>query len=479
MRSITLLRHPLPAAVLCFVIGQVQAALVADEAPTRATPDSRPNILWLVGEDMGPDLGCYGNALVTTPQIDALAAAGVRFTQCFTTAPVCSPSRSAVMTGMYQTSIGAHHHRSHRDDGYRLPSTIRTITDQFRAAGYFTANLTDLGDGLRGTGKTDFNFAVEHPYDGTDWRQAAPGQPFFAVMNFDAAHRGPAWYEARKLSRRVDPRQVKLPAYYADHPFVREDYANYLDAVSLLDQKIGKVLDRLRDDGLADRTIVFFFADNGQCLFRGKQWLYDGGIHIPLVIRWPPKLRPGGAADAGATPPPVVKPGETRDQLVSAIDITATTLWAAGIKPFEAMQGQTFLGPRARPRQFIFAARDRCDETADRIRCVRSERWKYIRNFERQRPYDQPNRYKDRTYPALAVMRELSRRGELTPAASLFFARRRPAEELYDLRRDPDEVHNLADDPAQRMVLETLRGELDRWIVETDDQGRIPEREAP
>lgn len=443
---------------------------LAAVAPTPAgkafgAGSSQPNILWVFGDDLGPDLGCYGTPAVRTPHLDRLAAQGVRFTRAHTTAPVCSPSRSALITGMYQTTIGAHHHRSHRQDGYKLPDGVRPITDHFRDAGYFTANLKTITPQLRASGKTDFNFTPDRPvFDGDDWSQLKSRQPFYAQINFSEPHRGGTWPAARKRQDlpRVDPADVALPPYYPDHPLARDDYANYLDAIQLLDHKVGLVLKKLEEDGLADNTVVVFLGDNGRCHVRDKQWCYDGGTHIPLVIRWPGK----------------VVPGTVRDDPVSAIDISATSLHLVGIKLPEKMQGQVILGPDAKRREFVFTARDRCDETVDRIRCVRGARYSYIRNYRPDLPYTQPNAYKERQYPALNLMKELHAAGKLTPVQVLFMAPAKPEEELYDLEADPHEVRNLAGSPEHQAVLREMRAALDRWVEESGDQGAIPEPPA-
>ncbi len=443
-----------------FVLGSagIPAILSAFQSQTNAQELSRPNVLWIIAEDMSPDLGCYGNDLVHTPNIDRLAGESVRFTNAFTTAPVCSASRSAFSTGMYQTSIGAHHHRSHRDDNYRLPDGVHLIADYFRQAGYFTCNVKNVNEHVKGTQKTDFNFNVDHPFDGTDWIQRKPGQPFYAQVNFSEAHRK----FKRSNEHPVDPEKVEIPPYYPDHPMTRQDWAEYLDTIGFLDKKVGAVLKRLEEEGLTENTIVFFFADHGRCHVRGKQWLYEGGIHVPLLVRWPGKLE-GGAV---------------RDDLVSAIDITATSLWAAGIDVPTNMEGQVFLGPNAEERDFIVAARDRCDETMDRIRCVRTKRWKYIRNFMPNRPYSQLNRYKESAYPVLRLMRKLHEEGELQPAQERFMVEARPMEELYDLQSDPHEIHNLAVSYEYAEILKKLRRNLEEWIEETGDQGEIMEDPA-
>ncbi|MFW6163043.1 MAG: sulfatase-like hydrolase/transferase [Planctomycetota bacterium] len=414
-----------------------------------APAGQRPNVLWIISEDTGPEFGCYGYPLVHTPNVDRLAREGALFTNAFTTTPVCSTSRSSFMTGMYATTIDAHHHRSHRRDGYQLPEGIHVFTKYLRDAGYFTA--------LCGKGKTDWNFKPKvKPYDSHRWEDLKAHQPFFAQYQFSETHRR----FKRCKEHPVDPDEVTLPPYYPDHPVARKDWALYLETVNVLDQKIGALLERLERDGLAENTIVFYFGDHGRAHVRGKQWLYDGGIHIPLVVRWP------GHIEAG-----------TRvEELVSALSFAPTVLDLAGAPVPGHMQGRIVLGPRKQPEpDYVFATRDRCDETMDRIRCVRSRRYKYIRNFMPERPYTQLNRYKERSYPMLPLMRKLHAEGKLNAVQERFMADRRPPEELYDVQADPWEVHNLADSPEHQDVLETLRQRLDRWIEETDDKGETPE----
>ena len=422
----------------------------------------RPNILWIIAEDTCPDLGCYGNRWVKTPNIDRLASQGMRFTRAFTTAPVCSASRSAFMTGMYQTSIGAHNHRSHREDSYRLPRGVHLITDYFRDAGYFTANLKKAGDPRWGSGKNDFNFMVDKPFDGTHWNQRAPGQPFYAQVSFNEPKPGD-WADNATLltpEQRVNPADLILPPYWPDTIIVRQAFGNYLDALFRLDGRVGFILDQLEADGLADNTIVFFFADHGRAMVRCKQWLYDGGIHIPLIIRFP---------DQSQT-------GTIRTELVSAIDIAATTLKLADITPPANLEGRVFLGEdRDPPRGYIVAARDRCDETVDRIRCVRTQRFKYIRNFMPERPYTQLNRYVEQKFATMRVLRQLQATGKLTPEQELFMAPHRPAEELYNMQSDPHEVRNLSSSLQYSAELKQLRAILDQWIARTGDKGAIAE----
>ncbi|MCP4641312.1 MAG: sulfatase [bacterium] len=431
--------------------GLATGALVARAGV--AEPDNRPNILWLISEDTSPDMACYGTTQVQTPNLDRFASQGVRYTQAYATAPVCSAVRSGFMTGMYQTTVGAHNHRSHRDDGYRLPEPVEPITEYFRKAGYYVSNAAGLSRN-RG-GKTDWNFVpTRKPFDGTDWSQRKPGQPFFAQINFKLTHRT----FQRDKDRPIDPATVDIPPYYPDHPLTRRDWADYLESLQVLDNQVGEVLARLDEEGLAENTIVFYFGDHGRPHVRGKQWLYQGGIHIPLIVRWPGRIQPGVSND-----------------LVSTVDFAPTAMSLAGFKPPSHWQGQVFVGPNSVKRDTAFAARDRCDETVDRIRCVCTDRYKYIRNFYPDRPYTQFNAYKKKQYPVLTLMEVLHKRGELTDAQAHFMAPTRPTEELYDLVADPHEVRNLADDPAHQETLKNLRAKLDDWMTATDDQGRFPE----
>jgi arylsulfatase A-like enzyme len=430
--------------------------------PSAASPaPARPNILWLIGEDLGPHLGCYGTKEVWTPNLDRLAAEGMRYTRCFTTAPVCSPSRSAFMTGMYQTTIGAHNHRSHRDDGHTLPAGVRVLTDRFRDAGYFTANIRELPPPIRfrGTGKTDWNFHYAgKPFDSDRWTDLRARQPFFAQLNFQETHRN---FNAPK---RADPARVEIPPYYPDHPVTRQDWAKYLDAASELDRKIGLVLRQLEADGLADNTVVMFFGDNGQAHVRGKQFCYDSGLRVPLIMRWPKNL----------PVPPQFKPGRMEERLVAAIDFAPTMLALAGVPKPPGMEGEIFLGEQAGPpRQYVFGARDRCDETVFRFRTVRDARYRYIRNFTPDRPLLQANAYKEKQYPVWNLLKELHAAGQLTPAQAALCAPTMAAEELYDLEADPCEIHNLAQAPAHQETLQRLRGALEQWIEQTKDQGRV------
>lgn len=436
-----------------------------------------PNILWIIAEDMGPEIGCYGHPEVFTPHLDRIAREGVLYTNAYTTAAVCSPSRSAFMTGMYQTSIGAHNHRSHRDDGYLLPEGIKVITDILRAGGYFTGNIVDLSGNndeefYRGTGKTDWNFTYsgkvsDKPFDTDRWSDLRSRQPFYAQINFPESHRGDSWDTAHEhLGKRADPSKVRIPPYYPDHEITRRVWAQYLNAVMAFDKKVGYILDKLEMENLLENTVVVVFGDNGRAMVRSKQWPYESGLHVPLLIRWP----------ANFPSPTGFTPGEKDSRLLSIIDLSATTLSIAGINPPMMMQGRVFLGENAAPpREFLFGGRDRGDETVDRIRTVRDKRFRYIRNYYPDRPFLQLNRYKEWSYPVLGLMRSLHEEGELDEIQEYLFNPTRPSEELYDLENDPYEIDNLAASPEYSGLKQHLAAVLDTWIMETNDQGRFPE----
>ncbi len=435
---------------------------VTSHAQLHSGKDTRPNILWILSEDICPDLSCYDTPAIQTPNLDKLADQGIRFTNAFTTSPVCSTSRSAMITGMHQGAIGAHHHRSHRGDGYVLPEPVKPITEYFRQAGYFTANIKTAAPGVRGSGKTDFNFKVNKPFDGSDWNQRQPNQPFFAQLSISMTHRGKQWNGLdKKLDNPVDPDKVKLPPYFPDHPIARKDWATYLNSIQMMDIYVGKILKRLENEGLADNTVVILIGDHGRCHVRSKQWLYDAGIRIPLIVRWPRKL----------------KPGRVSSDLVSSIDISATILKIAGIQPPKHLQGRIFLGPDATKRKYIFASRGRCDETIECIRCVHDKRYSYIRNYMSYRPWMAPNRYKDTSYPVRNLLRKLHAEGKLTPAQTRFMAPTKPPEELYDLKNDPYELNNLAKSPEHKNILKRMRAAHIKWMHETGDIGLILEPE--
>jgi len=430
---------------------------------SRLKSDRTPNILWIVVEDMSLDFSCYGQTIISTPNIDRLAGEGAKFTNAFVTCPVCSPSRSAMITGMYQTTIGAHHHRSsYPGSQVRLATHMKLLPEYFKDNGYYTVNggskttvyHKNVERKDKKMGKADYNFVWDPAvYDDNNWMGRREGQPFFAQLQLRGGkHRG------AKVPNAVDPDDVKLPPYYPDHPVIRSDWARYLNSVMYLDIKVGKILQRLEDEGIADNTVIFLWTDHGISHARGKQFVYDEGMRVPLIVRWPG----------------VVKGGTVRDDLVSHIDISATSLDIAGIEIPTYMQGRTLFGANFRPRKYVFSGRDRCDETLDCIRAIRTKRYKYIRNFYPNRPHLQANRYKDGK-EIIKTMRKLHSEGKLNEIQSRIFDVPRPVEELYDIRNDPHEINNLADSGGHTSILGRMRATLKWHMIRTGDLGVVPE----
>ena len=443
----------------------------------------RPNIVWIVGENLKLDLGCYGAQHVKTPHLDGLAKEGMRYTKVFATSPVCAPSRSAFFTGMYQTSSDTHNMRSHREDDYRLPEGVRPLTHRLKAVGYTTANIKTMNGEVIGSGKLDLNFVNEGKlYDTDSWEELPMNQPFFAQINtleaeYDIYDRQTwrvprvKWKGEDHHEKIADPDKVQPPPYYPDHPLVRLEWARYLNSISGMDKTVGKILKRLEADGLAENTIVMFFGDNGRIEPRGIHWCYDTGLHVPLIIRWP----------RGHTPPAGFQSGQVDEQVVSLIDMTPTTLWCAGLARPLGMHGRIFLGEAGgQERRYAFSARDRIDETVNRVRSVRGTRYHYIRNYFPDRHFASLNRYKEKCFPIKPLMRELYANGELTGPAQALMSPHVSAEQLFDTEQDPHEIHNLVDSDKQehREALISMRSALDTWIVETNDQGEFPEPEA-
>lgn len=449
------------------------AALCVPGAAAQTAPaQNRPNILWFVVDDMSANFSCYGEPLIQTPHVDRLAREGTKFTHAFVTAPVCSPCRSALITGMYQTSIGAHHHRSGRGaEKIHLPAGVMPLPILFQQAGYYTCigNGLPAGAGGAGLGKTDYNFEWDAKmYDANDWAGRPPGQPFFMQVQLPGGKlRGNQDDSAQKLSARAarelgsatDPATVTLPPYYPRDPVLLRDWAAYLDAVRFTDEHVGKVIARLEQEGLLANTLVIFMTDHGISHARGKQFLYDEGTHIPFVVRGPG-----------------IPQGKVRADLIEHLDMAAISLAAAGLPIPKLMQAKDVFAKNYELRTAVFAARDRCDETVERLRSVRTDRFLYIRNFHPQRPHLQPNAYKDGK-SIVQTLRSLHASGQLDALSEkLLFSPTRPAEELYDWTTDPWQVRNLAADPKHARTLVELRARLDRWMKETNDHGPESDR---
>ena len=429
-------------------------------APAAFAADRRPNVGWIVAEDVSPNLGCYGDPDAVTPNLDKFAKQGARFTRCFTHAPVCAPSRSGLITGQYPTTLGSHHMRS------KLTTPPPLFVDGLRKAGYFVA----------WPGKTDFNFdPPAHWADSTkNWVPNAnvlpADKPFFAYVNIGVTHESQArasHYQYAKNTARLkpeqrhDPAKVTLPPYYPDTWEVRDNVAVYHDNATAMDYTVGDILKALDDRKLSDNTVVFFFGDHGSCLPRGKRWLYDSGIRVPLLVRWPGKI----------------EPGSVREDLVCFLDFAPSVLNIAGAEVPKAMVGRAMLGDKPQPApRYVFSCRDRMDESYDRIRSVRGERFHYLCNFHPELPYAQWINYMDEM-PVMRAWRRLAFEGKLTPTQSLFMARAKPKEELYDTQADPHEVKNLAGSKQHAAALAEMRAALDQWIKDTKDLGEVPEKE--
>jgi uncharacterized sulfatase len=443
-------------------------SLKAEETKTQ-----RPNILWLSCEDISPDLGCYGDKYAVTPNIDKIAAEGVRYTNAYAHAGVCAPARSGIITGMYPTTIGTHHMRCQGVP----PDEVKCFTEYLRAAGYYCTNNS----------KTDYQFAPpttawDESSRDAHWKNRAKGQPFFAVFNFTTSHESKVRDKSKGMRKRLlglkpherhDPVRAVLPPYYPDNTTVRKDWAQYYDIITLMNKEVGKALAELEKAGLAEDTIVWFWGDHGRGLPRGKRWIYDSGIHVPLIIHVPEKWR----KLAAPANPDAFKPKTVNEDLVAFIDFAPTMLSLAGVKIPSHIQGRAFLGKqKAKPREYIFAARDRMDEAYDLIRAVRDKRYKYIRNYMPHLTRGQDINYMNQM-PTMKEMRDLNAADKLKGPQKQYFEPTKPLEELYDTLTDPHEVKNLAGGQKYKDVLKRMRKVHTEWVVETSDIGLIPEPE--
>ncbi len=408
------LRH---AGLAAASVARLDTVRAADSAA------SRPNILWIVSEDNNPLLGCYGARLARTPTLDALASEGILYEHCFSQAPVCAPSRFTLITGMYATSCGPAHHM--RAQG-RMPAGLRGFPAYLRDSGYYCTN----------NAKTDYNAPIDmkDTWDESSrtahWRNRPPGKPFFAVFNHEVTHESQLFAENiakyKPLPTRADPARVELPAYHPDLPEFRTDWANYFDQMARLDEQVATLLRQLREDGLAEDTIVFYYGDNGGVLPRSKRFPYDSGTHVPLIIRFPERYRhlaPGG-------------PGARVDAPVSFVDFAPTVLSLAGVGFPRHFQGHAFAGPaKAAAQPYVFSFRNRMDERYDMVRTVRDTRYRYMRNYMPHLIYGQHVEYMFQMR-SMAAWEKAYKEGKLS-GPQKFFWEEKPAEELYDLRNDP------------------------------------------
>lgn len=450
-------------AFVLLTLGAVAAA-----QPIRLA--GRPNILWISNEDMSPHLGAYGDPLARTPNLDRLARESIRYTSAFTTAPVCAPSRAAIITGMYQNAIGAQHMRTTENRVPELPGPylavppfyVKAFPEYLRAAGYYTSNRA----------KTDYQFG--EPF--TIWDDLGPNahwrnrpdktQPFFSVFNLMVTHESQIFptSPARKGKPLItDPESVTVPPYYPDTPLVRMELARMYDNIADMDDQAGEILRQLESDGLAGNTIVFYWSDHGDGVPRSKRSLYDSGLRVPLMIRWP-KMEPAIA-------------GSVNNDLVSMIDLAPTVLALAGVEIPAHFQGRVLVGPQAAGApELVFAARDRMDIEYDMMRSARDGRFLYIRNFAPEQPYAGHIIYRNQSDIMQEWLRLQAQRALNGPAA-LWMRTGRPAEELYDTSADPHQIRNLSAEPSHRRTLERLRKAVTDWMGRINDQGLINEAE--
>jgi arylsulfatase A-like enzyme len=427
--------------------------------------EKKPNIIWISTEDMSPHLGCYGDAVAKTPNIDRLASQGIRFTNVFTTAAISAPVRSGIITGMYQTSIGCMHMRT---TSYRRsaenpveftavpPHYVKAFTEYMRNAGYYCTN----------NNKTDYQFTKD-PVPASIWDECSKTahyknrpdkrQPFFAVFNWIGTHESQNW-DLSKI--KTDPKSVKVPPYYPDNEIIRRNIAKMYDNIARLDSVVGKLISELEKEGELDNTIIFFWGDHGDGLPRGKRWLYDSGLNIPLIIKYP------GAGKASVD-----------NRLISSIDFGPTALSLAGIPVPAHMQGIPFLGDQqGEPRDAVFAARDRVDESYDMMRSVRTKDYLYICNYYPNEPFSIWVPYLSKM-PIYMEMLRLDAEGKLTGNQKSWMSYSRPPEELYDVKADPFQLKNLVNDPSLNPVLADLRKRHKAWTLETGDLGHMNEPE--
>ena len=446
------------------------------------TTTNRPNILWIFIEDQDPRYSCYGEPLVQTPHVDALAEQGVLFERAYASTPVCSPTRSGIITGCHPIRVGVHVQRSSRFPGEEiyLPEGHKTVPELFRDAGYFTYNR----------GKDDYNFAYDREKlystgnnasdpgkmkgvqaGGGDWRDCPPDMPFFAQIQTNGGKNGYTLEQVKGVLEKlgetdpalVDPADVTVPPQYPDIPEMRERIANQLNTMLVTDIEVRDMMVRLKEDGHWGNTIIFLISDHGALFPRAKQMCYEEGLHIPLIV----------AAPGMDHLQDIIPPGTRRTEATALLDIAATTLTLAGIPVPDYMDTENLFGGGR--RSHIFSARDRCEWVVDRVRSVIGERYHYLKNFMTDRPLAQPNFRDD--WPEIVRAREMYARGELTPAQALPYGPR-PAEELYDLQEDPHELVSLADDPSHQNVLREMRALVAEWIQDTDDKGQYPEQKA-
>ncbi|MFN3152188.1 sulfatase-like hydrolase/transferase [Bremerella sp.] len=414
-----------------------------------------PNILWITSEDNGPELGCYGDKYADSPNIDSIAAKGMKYKRAWSNAPVCAPARTTIISGIYPPALGAEHMRSQT----QLPEGFHMFPYYLHEAGYYCTNNS----------KEDYNLAKEgYVWDESSgkahWRNRQDGQPFFAVFNFTTSHE--SQLRKRPHTPVHDPAGVRVPAYHPDTPEVRRDWAQYYDKITDMDKQVGRVLAQLKEDGLDEDTIIFYYGDHGSGMPRSKRWPYDSGLHVPMIVHVPEMYK--------KLAPKEYEVGGTSERLVGFIDLAPTVLSLAGIEPLQWMQGNAFMGKyETKPPKYMFGFRGRMDERYDMLRTCTDGQFVYVKNYMPHKIYGQHIDYMFQT-PTTQVWKKLFDEGKLNEAQSHFW-QVKPAQELYDLATDPDEVNNLAGDSQYADKLNELRTAVLNWQKEIRDIGFLPE----
>ena len=464
----TFLLSRIGVVLVCLTVIRCSDREIADVSREAEVKKSqRLNIVWLVAEDLSAIIPPFGDMTVMTPNLSRLAAEGIRFTQVYSTSGVCAPSRAAIATGMYQNRIGAQHMRTTNIGNFGVegltayeavpPAHVKMHSQYFREAGYYTSN----------NAKEDYQFqkslvAWDDSSDSAHWRNRNEDQPFFSVFNFGITHESQVWRQSDKPLLIPSALDVPIPPYLQDTDISRGNIRQVYSNVVAMDRQVGEILTQLEEDGLLDSTVIFWYTDHGGPLPRQKRLLYDSGIHVPLIIRFPDGVRAG----------------DIDDQLVSFVDFKSTALSLAGIEPPQYVDGRAFLGDYVNTpnRRYIHAAADRFDSEYDMIRAVRDARFKYLRNFNPEKPYYLPLAYREQM-PIMQELLKLRDNEQLNEAQAQWFRASKDEEELFDTLYDPHELVNLAKDPIHAEKLFELRNELDEWVRLVGDKGLMSEGE--
>lgn len=462
----TFLLSRIGVVLVCLTVISCSDREIADVSREAEVKKSqRLNIVWLVAEDLSAIIPPFGDMTVMTPNLSRLAAEGIRFTQVYSTSGVCAPSRAAIATGMYQNRIGAQHMRTTNIGNFGVegltayeavpPAHVKMHSQYFREAGYYTSN----------NAKEDYQFqkslvAWDDSSDSAHWRNRNEDQPFFSVFNFGITHESQVWRQSDKPLLIPSALDVPIPPYLQDTDISRGNIRQVYSNVVAMDRQVGEILTQLEEDGLLDSTVIFWYTDHGGPLPRQKRLLYDSGIHVPLIIRFPDGVRAG----------------DIDDQLVSFVDFKSTALSLAEIEPPQYVDGRAFLGDYVNTpnRRYIHAAADRFDSEYDMIRAVRDARFKYLRNFNPEKPYYLPLAYREQM-PIMQELLKLRDNEQLNEAQAQWFRASKDEEELFDTLYDPHELVNLAKDPIHAEKLFELRNELDEWVRLVDDKGLMSE----